>query len=118
MIRAAKASGWLHQPASNFVPWARLNGISFDGVRPEAIAPPSADRGEDAPPSSKGQGLVAARELEPAETRLVVVPRESWLVLSREGVVEMGKADARLAELLEACGGFAMVRRPGRRCKL
>ena len=109
MIRTAKSNGWLHQPPSHFIPWARLNGISFDGVRPEEIAPPSVD-GQPSP--SKGFGLVAARDLEPAETRLTAVPRESGLVLGREGVVEMGKADARLAELLEACREFATVCQP------
>lgn len=106
MIRAAKSNGWLHQPPSHFIPWARLNGISFDGVRPEEVAPPIVD---GQPCSSKGLGLVATRDLEPAEARLVAVPRESGLVLGREGVVEMGKVDARLAELLEACGEFAIV---------
>jgi hypothetical protein len=106
MIRAAKSNGWLHQPHSTFIPWARLNGVSFEGVRPEEIASPSVD---GQPSSSRGLGLVAERNLEPAETRLVAVPCESGLVLGREGVVEMGKADARLAELLEACGEFATV---------
>jgi hypothetical protein len=98
MIRAAKSSGgWLHQPPANFMPWARLNGISFDGARP-------------AETPTKGLGLVAARDLPPGETRLVAVPRESGLVLGREGVLEIAKADVRLAELLDACGEFTTVR--------
>jgi hypothetical protein len=93
------------------MPWACLNGVSFQGVQPEEIVSPSTGSRQSI---SKGLGLITVRDLEPVETRLITVPRESGLILGREGVVEMGKVDARLRELLEACGEFAMVRQPSR----
>jgi hypothetical protein len=115
MIRAAKSpDGWLCRSPSYFLSWARLNSIDFEGVRSDMITPQEVegwDGKSNTPPFSKGLGLVATRNLEPVETRLVVVPRDSGLILRRESVLEMSRADSKLAELLESCGEFAMVSR-------
>ena len=99
MIRSGRQEGWLKQPIEALPTWAEFNGVTFNGIKIGTL--PGLEH--------QGSTVIAERDLHGGtEQPLMVVPRE--LILSRENIGVLAKADQHLKELLDAVGDFAYVR--------
>lgn len=77
-----------------FLPWAKLNNIEFNGIAISNIA-------------GKGYGLIVTAERSEEDALLIMVPKD--LILSCENVWILAKADKHLREVLEAVGDYGRV---------
>jgi hypothetical protein len=118
MIRAGKLSSspWLHLSPSQFGTWATLSGLSCHDIHVgipndehvEQSVAVAATAKETQELGDKGAGTIATVDIGPGPcTPLMNVPEH--LVLSRQRVLEIASGDAKLRELLDACGSFAFV---------
>jgi hypothetical protein len=98
MIRRGRQEGWLKQPIDALPTWATFHGVQVNGAR---IGPlPGFEE--------RGSTVIATRELkETGVEPLLVVPKD--LIISRENIELLAKADRHLGELLEALGDFGRV---------
>jgi len=112
MIRQGKSSpsAWLSLAPASLSAWATLNAISFNHV---GISTPDAPAQQGSPDAAvvfmsdiKGSGLVAIDD--DASGAVVTLPKD--MVLSEARVRQLASGDARLADILSACGPLAMVR--------
>jgi len=118
MIRLGKSpeTPWLTLPVESFMPWAELNGVSFNGTHVSGSAQPSGDP-QNAPAHTvdnanataiKGFGLAANKYLDSATNKPVLtVPLD--MVLSEARVRQLASGDVRLAELLKSCESLTIV---------
>ncbi|KAI9734604.1 MAG: hypothetical protein M1834_002205 [Cirrosporium novae-zelandiae] len=82
--------------------WAKLNDVAFRGVQ---VKQQLVHQGMD-----KGSAVVAERELQTRDdSLLMIIPKE--MILSLDAVVEYGKSDKHLREVLEAMGTFGRTAR-------
>lgn len=97
MIRRGKTEGWLQLPSEALLPWAMLNGVTFDHAVP-GIVP------------GRGGALLAKQSLDASDddSRVVLtVPRD--LILSLERVQQHAKTDKDFRGVLESLGEFGRV---------
>lgn len=98
MIRRGRTEGWLREPIATLPKWASFHGVSFNGVKVGPL-PGFEDRGST---------VIADRELQGGKVEpLLVVPKE--LIISRENIELLAKADRHLREVLDAIGEFGRV---------
>ncbi|KAF2126801.1 SET domain-containing protein [Dothidotthia symphoricarpi CBS 119687] len=100
MIRRGRTEGWLKQPIEALPRWAAFHGVSFEGIR---IGPlPGFE--------NRGSTVIADRELEGGKVEpLLVVPRD--LIISRQNIEVLAKADRNLREVLDVLGDFGTTTR-------
>ncbi|CAO2651989.1 Nn.00g002720.m01.CDS01 [Neocucurbitaria sp. VM-36] len=100
MIRRGRTEGWLKQPIDALPRWATFHGVVFNGVK---IGPlPGFEE--------RGSTVIANRDLEGGKTEpLLVVPKE--LIISRQNIELLAKADRHLRDVLEALGDFGRTTR-------
>lgn len=96
MIRRGKKEGWLALTEDAFLPWAKMNDVSFDHTVPATI-------------TGRGRALQANRDLNEADedTVLLTVPKD--LVLSLERIKEHAKADQDFKKVLDSLNDFGQV---------
>jgi hypothetical protein len=98
MIRTGRARGWLKQPIDALPAWAAFHGVSFNGVKVGPL--PGLEE--------RGSTVIAARDLHGGNVEpLLVVPKD--LIISRQNIDLLAKADRHLRELLDALGDFGRV---------
>jgi len=98
MIRRGRQEGWLKYPINRLEPWAKLSGVTFDGVKIGPLA------GFE----SRGSSVIATRQFDAGpQNPLVVVPQE--LVLSLRNVQSYAKRCKPFGEILDALGDFGRV---------
>lgn len=85
-------------PVSAIPAWAKVNGISFNGV---TISPLTNDR---------GLGVVGDGGNSDRTGPLMLVPAD--LILSVQNVFTYAKSDQHLREVLEAAGDYSRVPQP------
>ncbi|CAN9185457.1 unnamed protein product [Alternaria sp. RS040] len=100
MIRRGRTEGWLKESIDVLPTWATFNGVKFNGVKVGPL-PGYEDRGSTVIADKKLQGGAA----EP----MLVVPKE--LIISRQNIELLAKADHHLREILEALGDFGRTTR-------
>jgi hypothetical protein len=97
MIRRGKTERWLQLPQDAFLPWARINEVTFDRTVPGSIP-------------DRGGALLAKDDLNADEDMsnvLLTVPMD--LILSLERVQEHAKVDKDFREVIESLGDFGRV---------
>ncbi|KAF1849307.1 SET domain-containing protein [Cucurbitaria berberidis CBS 394.84] len=100
MIRRGRTEGWLKQPIDTLPRWAIFHGVAFNGVK---IGPlPGFEE--------RGSTVIADHDLEGGKVEpLLTIPKE--LIISRQNIELLAKADRHLRELLEAIGDFGRTTR-------
>ncbi|KAF2798294.1 SET domain-containing protein [Melanomma pulvis-pyrius CBS 109.77] len=100
MFKRGRAEGWLRQPIDALPLWADFHGVRFNGIKVGSI-PGLEDRGST---------VIADRDLTGGkEDPLMVVPKD--LIISRQNIEIIAKADHHLKEVLEAVGDFGRTTR-------
>jgi hypothetical protein len=104
MIRSGKSaeSSWLLYSHLQYGAWAKLNGISFNGVHIASASGNDDEKSSD----DKGAGIFATETL---TVSLPFLTTPEALVLSKSRVHEMASGDAKLAELFDVCKDFVTV---------
>lgn len=98
MFKRGRAEGWLRRPIDALPLWAEFHGVRFNGIKVGSI-PGLEDRGST---------VIADRDLAGGkEDPLMVVPKD--LIISRQNIEIIAKADHHLKEVLDAVGDFGRV---------
>jgi hypothetical protein len=99
MFKRGRAEGWLRRPIDDLPIWAKFNGVKFNSIN---IGPmPGLE--------DRGSTVIAVRDLKGGEEDpLMIVPKD--LIISRQTIDIIAKADHHLKEVLEAAGEFGRVR--------
>jgi hypothetical protein len=99
MFKKGRAEGWLRQPIEDLQVWAKFNGVKFNSIKIGPM-PGFEDRGST---------VIATRDLKGGEEdSLMIVPKD--LIISRQNIDIIAKADHHLKQVLDATGDFGRVR--------
>lgn len=100
MIRRGRTEGWLREPIEGLPTWASFHGVNFNDIQVGPL--PGFEE--------RGSTVIAARKLSGEEEEpLMTIPKE--LILSKQTVELIAKADQHLREVLQALDDFGRTTR-------
>lgn len=100
MIRRGRTEGWLREPVEGLPTWATFHGVGFNGIK---IGPlPGFEE--------RGSTVIAERHLVgDTEQPLMTIPKD--LILSKQNIEILAKADQHLRDVLQALDDFGRTTR-------
>ncbi|KAF2710208.1 SET domain-containing protein [Pleomassaria siparia CBS 279.74] len=100
MFKRGREEGWLKRPIDTLPIWAQFHGVKFHGIEIGVM------KGLE----DRGSTVIAAHDLAGGgEGPLIFVPKE--LIISRQNIELMAKADQHLRQVLDAIGDFGRTTR-------